>query len=95
VVLPQLTGKQPVLSLLGLVRSQGFYNANGKPKGTPGLLSLDITVGAHGAPHGQVWWHGRVGIRITIEIHVIPAQGAGLLGPAASQEAEHDVCVKP
>jgi hypothetical protein len=65
------------------------------PQCAPRLLGFYIAVRPNRPPHGHVrrdWW---IGIRVTVQGHVIPAQGAGLLGPAASQEAEHDAGVQP
>jgi hypothetical protein len=79
--------------LLNLVRLQRLYGSYGQAKRAPRLLGFHIAVRPNRPPYGHVrrdWW---IGIRVTVQVHVIPAQSAGLLGPAASQEAEHDAGV--
>jgi hypothetical protein len=77
------TCQEPVLALLDLVGPQRLHHSNGEAERAPGLLGLDVTMRAHRPPNGYVGRDGRIGIRIAVQIHVIPPQRTGLLGAAA------------
>ena len=81
------TRQQPILRLLHLVGLQRVNDCHGETERAPGLLGLHVAVRAHRPPYGHVRRDRRIGIWVTVQIHVIPAQRARFLGPAAGQQA--------
>ena len=45
----------------------------------------------HRPPHGRMRRNGRAGARITVKIHLLPAQRPSFLGADSDQQAQHDL----
>src|SRR6516162_5277219 len=75
--------------------TERFHGHPGQPQRAPGLLRLGVPMGTHGAPDVDMRGYRRVGIRVALQVDVIPSQRPRLLGPDADQEAQHNVGIQP
>ena len=91
----QLAGGLGLLVLALSVKDQRGDAPGRQGQGPPGLAGLGVAAVAVGAPdlHGRRY--RRVGVRLTVEVDVVPGEGAEFLGARSGQQREHDVGVQP
>jgi hypothetical protein len=95
VILPEGTGRQPVLHLPLTVLPERLDGRLRQRKRPSRLGRLGIAALAYRTPHGDRWrnWPGRA--RISVQVDVIPEQSPSFLSADADGEAQHDVGVQP
>jgi hypothetical protein len=95
VVLPQGSGREPVLGLPLPVVSESLYGGLGQRQRPPRLGRLGVAAFPYRTPDGHRRWHGPRRTRIPVQVDVIPVQLPGLLSANAGREAHHDIGVQP
>jgi hypothetical protein len=94
VVLPQNARPQPRVRLPLQVLAEHFRRHPGKSQRAPGLLRLGVSVGTDRAPHVDMWRYRWLGVRVALQVDVIPPQCPRLFGPDAYQKAQDNVGVR-
>jgi hypothetical protein len=94
VVLPQNTRPEPRVRLPLQVLAEHLHRHPGESQRAPGLLRLGVPVGTDRTPDVDMGRHRRAGVRVALEVDVIPPQCTCLLGSYADQEAQDNVGIQ-
>ena len=94
VVLPQNARPQPRARLPLKVFPEHFHSHPGQSQRAPGPLRLGVSVGTYGPPDVDMGRYRRVGVRVALQVEVIPPQCTRLFGSDAYQETQDNVGVQ-
>ena len=90
-MLPVFPGRAALACLALLPLAQRRRRHLGKRQRAARTFGLRLAMRTHRSPHGHMRRNGRAGARITVKIHMLPAQRPGFLGADSDEQAQHDV----
>jgi Protein of unknown function (DUF1214) len=76
------------------VLPEHFHGHPRQSQGAPGLLRLGVSVGTYRAPDVDMGRYWRVGVRVALQVDMIPPQRTRLFGSDADQETQDNVGVQ-